>query len=200
MRNIFIPKVNEIRRNIGKPTQKALFIVDSHSTRKNEEAIRLFEENNICVVILPAHSSTILQPLDLTVNGELKRLLRLRFRPKKDLDTATKRNKLLYKTVECLQGAFLAMHITDGFERAGIYPFSKEAPLNSSLVIHADDRVDFTPPAKKNKTTRIAGKVLTLGDPFLHQIASSSPYSNLQLVPVTLPIVPMQSTPLITSP
>jgi hypothetical protein len=149
VKTVFIPHINRIRQQIGKPNQKVLFIVDSHSTRKYQPTIDLFQQHNIFVFILPAHSSTILQPLDLTVNGELKRLLKLRFKPVKGEDKPTKRNRLLYTTVECLQGAFLAMHITDGFSRAGIHPFSIGAPLNSSLVRSANAEMDFQPPAKK---------------------------------------------------
>ena len=86
------------------------------------------------VVVLPAYSSTILQLLDLTVNGEFKRLLKLRFQPRPAEDKPSKRNRLMYHTVHCLQGAFLSMHITDGFAKAGIWPYFPDAPLNSSLI------------------------------------------------------------------
>ena len=128
-----VPYVTQIHLSLNKPTQPALLIVDSHSTRKHQPTILLFTDHNIIVLILPAHSSTILQPLDLIVNGELKCLLKLRFKPKKSEYGPIKHNKLLYTTVDCLQGVFLAMHITDGFFRAGIYPFSEEAPLNSKV-------------------------------------------------------------------
>lgn len=198
VKNVLIPHINKIRQQLGKPNQKALFIVDSHSTRKHQPTILLFEENNICVIILPAHSSTILQPLDLSVNGELKRLLRIRFKPKDGEDTPTKRNRLLYATVECLQGAFLGMVITDGFARAGIFPFSKEAPLKSDLVKHAHDEIDFSPSSKRGKGTTIAGKVLTVGDLPLPSITTSTSPIPLLPGPPSLGIVPLNPAPSIT--
>ena len=101
-----VPYVDQICLSLNKTTQPALLIVDSHSTHKHQPTILLFTQHNIIVLILPAHSSTILQPLDLTVNGELKQLLKLRFKPKKGEDGPTKQNKLLYTTVECLWGHF----------------------------------------------------------------------------------------------
>lgn len=165
VQNAFIPEVENLRKQMNCPNQKALLLVDSHSTRQYKPTIDLFEQHNIFVKILPAHSSTILQPLDLTVNGELKRLLKLRFEPKKGESAPTKRNRLMFTTVECLQGAFLAMHITDGFARAGIYPFNINAPLKSNLVKFTTDTIDFSPPPKRQRGVKIAGKVLTTGTP-----------------------------------
>jgi hypothetical protein len=102
VQNCFIPHIQKIRLQNNLPNQKALLIVYSHSTRKYKPTIKLFEQHNIMVNILPAHSSTILQPLDLSVNGELKRLLKLRFQPKANEDKPTKRSRLMYITVECL--------------------------------------------------------------------------------------------------
>lgn len=172
---VFIPHVEHLRDKLNLPQQKALLLVDSHSTRKYEPTKRLFEQHNIFVKILPAHSSTILQPLDLTVNGEFKRLLRLRFKPRKGETTPTKRSRLMYTSVECLQGAFLSMHITDGFARAGLWPFSVEAPLNSTLVRHTIDAIDFAPPTKRKRGANIAGKVLTTGDLSTSTLPPTSP-------------------------
>lgn len=195
---VFIPHVQQVRERLGKPNQKVLLIVDSHSTRKYAPTIKLLNDHNIYTLILPAHSSTILQPLDLTVNGELKRLLKLRFKPKEGEDRATKRNRLLFISVACLQGAFLAIHIQDGFERAGIHPFSVGAPLDSSLVKHSIDQVEFQPPAKRKRGPTIAGKVLTTGNPLPPAILPPTPNTPLPLPPITPAIAPSNSPPQIT--
>jgi hypothetical protein len=116
----FIPHINKLRQQCNTPNQKALLIVDSHSTHKHEPTIKLFEEHNIMVFILPAHSSTILQPLDLSVNGQLKKLLKDRFKVVEGEDRPTKRNRLMFTTAECLQIAMSGLYIKDGFARAGI--------------------------------------------------------------------------------
>lgn len=185
-----IPHINKVRTQIGKPDQKALLIVDSHSTRKHQPTITLFEEHNVMVIILPAHSSTIIQPLDLSVNGEFKRLLKLRFKTRDNEDGPTKRSRLLFVSVECLQGALLGMYIKDGFARAGIYPFSKKAPLNSSLVKHQIDQIDFSATPKKKPRVSIAGKVLTFGEKPTQAITNPTP--NIALLPAPPTTAPHQ--------
>lgn len=161
---VFIPHINQLRKDHGLPHQKALFIVDSHSTRNYQPTKDLFDQHNILVYILPAHSSTILQPLDLAPNKELKRNLRLNFLPKRDEDRGTKRNRLLFTSVLCLQAALTGLQITLGFARAGIWPFSKGAPLNSNLIRNPLNEVDYQVPKKRTRGARIAGKVLTYGE------------------------------------
>ena len=79
---VFIPHIIQIRKNLNRPNAKALLFIDPHSTRAYPPAIEEFEKNNIMVKVLLAHSSTISQPLDLTVNHELKRTLSIYFQPK----------------------------------------------------------------------------------------------------------------------
>lgn len=196
--NVFLPYVNKLRQKMGKPNQMVLFLVDSHSTRKHEPTIKLFEQYNIMVLILPAHSSTILQPLDLTCNGELKRLLRLNFLPVGGEDRPTKRNRLLYTAVMCLQIALSGLFITCGFSRAGIYPFCAEAPLNSTLVRHPIEEVDFQPPQKKKRGPSIAGKVLTAGLLSAPQICPPAPIPSLPPAPLCKIVVPSCSPAQIT--
>jgi hypothetical protein len=162
---VFIPFVNRIRQELGYPDQKVLLIVDSHVTRAHQPTIDLFEANNILVFIIPAHSSTILQPLDLAPNKELKRNLRLNFVPKKDEDRVVKRNRLLYTSVLCLQASLTGLQISLGFARAGIWPFSKEAPLNSNLIRNPLAELEYQPPKKRTRGQRIAGTILTNGQP-----------------------------------
>lgn len=178
---ILIPYIIQIRIDLGMPGQKALFIVDSHSTRAHQPTILLFETYNILVIILPAHSSTIMQPLDLAPNKEFKRNLRIHFPPKPNEERAEKRNRLLFTTMQCLAPALTPLQITQGFSRAGIWPFSKEAPLNSNLVRNPLAEINFQVPKKRTRGVRIAGKVLTFGE--------SAPPA-LPALPAPLPSLP----------
>src|SRR5271163_2709452 len=111
VRDVFIPHVNNIRKNMGQPNAPVLFLVDSHSTRKHKPTKKLFADNNIIVLVFPAHSSTILQPLDLTSNGELKRLLRANFVVVEGEDgptNATSSFTLLFTAFSLLLEAFMS--------------------------------------------------------------------------------------------
>jgi hypothetical protein len=177
VRDVFIPHVNNLRKNMNKPNAPVLFIVDSHSTRKHEPTKKLFADNNIIVLILPAHSSTILQPLDLTCNGELKRLLRANFVVVESEDGPNKRNRLLHTAVYCLQLALGGLHVMNGFSRAGIHPFSKQAPLKSNLIRNPLAEITLSPLAKKKRGLSIAGKILVNGVD--QTLALSPPPSNI---------------------
>jgi hypothetical protein len=73
--SMFIKHVNYIRASRHIQDKRALLIVDGHSTRASTRATKALEDANVDLLILPAHSSTILQPLDLTCNGIFKQQL-----------------------------------------------------------------------------------------------------------------------------
>ena len=61
----FIPYVNMIRgSNLN---QHALLICDAHVSRRNSEVCRILKENNIDMLVLPAHVTSVVQPLDIRV-------------------------------------------------------------------------------------------------------------------------------------
>eukprot|EP00026_Physarum_polycephalum_P014184 Phypoly_transcript_14671.p1 GENE.Phypoly_transcript_14671~~Phypoly_transcript_14671.p1 ORF type:complete len:180 (+),score=25.55 Phypoly_transcript_14671:313-852(+) len=159
-----IPYVEQIRRLKGCPNQPALLIADSHVTRGHKPTIDLLEQHNIHLKILPAHSSTILQPLDLSCNKEFKRALCLVFPPLPNEDKPTKRNRLLYSSVFALQSAFLGYQIQAGFKRSGLFPYSPEAPLDSNLVRNPLVERSFEPPKKRRR-----------GSPLLASFSPPSP-------------------------
>ncbi len=73
MRKIFVPYVIT-QRTLLKLSKKApaVLVVDGHSSRYNPSTLRYLRRNFIHLLILPAHSSHILQPLDLTLNHLVK--------------------------------------------------------------------------------------------------------------------------------
>ncbi len=161
IRAVFIPHVNNIRQINRCPHQKALLLVDPHSTQDFAPALGECEEHNILVLTFPAHSSTILQPLDLEVNMELKRVLGNHFKPIKDELKEDRRIRLLDASVHALQIALAGLYIKSSFARAGIWPYSKEAPLNSHLVRDPLNEPVTNKPNKKRRGHQIAGRILT---------------------------------------
>ena len=69
----FIPFVNEKRKKHG--DKQALLVLDSHSSRACAETMKALSEAKIDCITIPAHTSHVVQPLDLTVNGMFKRFL-----------------------------------------------------------------------------------------------------------------------------
>src|SRR5205807_1227108 len=110
---------------------KALLIVDGHSSRLDPTSISALQEHSIDELIIPAHSSTILQPLDLAPFGSFKSLFSKHFKLQLDKSKDVRRIRLLAIAAMCLDSALSLLHITSGFSHAGIFPFNKIAPLNS---------------------------------------------------------------------
>jgi hypothetical protein len=156
-----VPGVNNFRQQSNELDAWALVIVDGHNSRDLAEAVQLCRDHRIILACMPAHSSTICQPLDLTVNYIFKVNIRNFFKPIEGESVPEKRNRLLFLSMYALQVAFNAYTIEKGFARAGIYPFSREAPLNSRYI---KSPAIPTPPSKPPKGTKrrsISGRVLT---------------------------------------
>jgi hypothetical protein len=75
MLNVFLKEVKRRREDIDKPDQRALLILDGHSSRLQLNLWKKFFEVMVYVLVLPSHTSQITQPLDRTVNYHFKCLL-----------------------------------------------------------------------------------------------------------------------------
>jgi len=73
MRTIFVKQViaDRIKYNLP-PDEPAVLIVDGHSSRYYAPTLKLLKKNHIKLLVLPAHSSHLLQPLDLGPNRIIK--------------------------------------------------------------------------------------------------------------------------------
>lgn len=163
VKRVFIPYVARRRQELGCSTLRALLLVDGHSSRDNEATTALLERANVDCLVIPAHSSTILQPLDLTVNGVFKTTLAEHWKPIQGEEKDTRRVRLLAVAALALEAAMSTLHVTAGFARAGIYPFNKQVPLNSDLIRNPLLEVGYQRPRKRSRGPRIAGFLLTSG-------------------------------------
>ena len=156
-----IPDINNVRRTSGQLDAWSLMIVDGHNSRDLAEAVEVCWAHRIVLACMPAHSSAICQPLDLSVNGIYKNNIRNFFKPKEGESTPDKCNRLLFLSIYALQVAFNAYNIQLGFSRAGIYPFSPQAPLNSRYIKSPFVPTPPSAPPKGTKRRSISGRVLT---------------------------------------
>ena len=76
MRDIFIPFVNDERRFVSADKQHAVLIVDGHISRYALAGLNLLREHDIDLLIIPAHTSHVCQPLDLGLNHFIKLFFR----------------------------------------------------------------------------------------------------------------------------
>lgn len=156
----FLPHLNEAREITGKKDGWALLLVDGHKSRDHMPTILTMDAHKVVILVLPAHSSTVLQPLDLTCNHEVKRLLATYFTIRKGEGREEMRLRLLETAAGVLEMALASLVIKNGFSRAGIWPFSQDGCLKSSLVRNPLDEVINEAPPKKPRRIGISGKML----------------------------------------
>jgi hypothetical protein len=134
--------------------------VDGHNSRDLAEAVEACYSHHIILACIPAHSSAICQPLDLSVNRIYKVNIHNFFKPTEGESVPNKCNRLFFLSIYTLQIAFNTYNIQLGFSKAGIHPFSHQAPLNSRYI-----KSPFAPtplaPTKGTKRRSISGCVLT---------------------------------------
>ncbi len=72
MRDVFIRFVNDERRYVPTDKQHAVLIADGHISRYALPGLYLLRDNDIDLLIIPAHTSHVAQPLDLGLNHFIK--------------------------------------------------------------------------------------------------------------------------------
>jgi len=133
LRNIFLPETRP-----ANPSEKRLLILDGHGSHTTEEFMWLAFSNNVQLLFLPAHTSHVLQPLDLSVFGPLKARYRARYNEVvSGFDEGTVAEKRAF--LECYRQARVCgmteSNIKAGWKATGLWPVSLRKPLSNGLVI-----------------------------------------------------------------
>ena len=111
LQTVFIPHVNTIRSSIH---QHALLICDAHSSRHNEDVWNLLKANNIDMLVLPAHVTSIFQPLDKGVFTVYKRYLR-KYKDRHGM------YELLRASADCFRKSTTSVEIDNGWNGSNLF-------------------------------------------------------------------------------
>ena len=121
-----------------KPTdsaQRRLLIMDGHGSHITANVIAYCMEHTIDLLILPPHTSHVLQPLDVSVFSPLKRALAV------ETDAASRlhpgrisRTEWTSMYIRARQSAFRASNIISGFRATGLWPLSPISVLEKLLA------------------------------------------------------------------
>ena len=127
----------------GLRTEKALIILDGHSSRENPLALLLLRKANVEVVVLPSHTTHVLQIFDVGLASPLKTAFASRF--KKQLKVAANDAGLTSNAAK-FRFACIAAFIDSwrcsctpsnclaAAKVTGIFPFNPDAVRNSQFV------------------------------------------------------------------
>ena len=145
----FASEVNKRREGVAriygrdKAQYPCFLLLDGHKSRLNSDAIEVLYNNNIRVIILPAHTSHVTQPFDVSIARPFKIALRTtkESNPKwlqEKLaglnDTARKRFVMVLAIIDSWKKAATTQNICSGWEKAGLYPLNKDRVLGSPYV------------------------------------------------------------------
>ena len=126
-----------------------VLIFDGHRSHITLNIVESARNNNIHIILLPPHTTHVLQPLDVAVFKPVKtELIKVIMNHNTNSNCAdiTQKDfpKLLKDLVESKK-VFLLRHAVAGFETTGIYPLDKDNMLGQidSLDIQNDGSVDL---------------------------------------------------------
>jgi hypothetical protein len=134
----FAEDIKRKRAELKQPNAPALLIVDGHSSRADAATMRrLRDEHNIHVLTLVAHSTHVLQPLDVQVFAAFKAQLKLHSRDRRAAfaKAAPERRAALMETVQKAHyHAVESTIVQTGWKKSGLWPVDRSMPLKHEAV------------------------------------------------------------------
>ena len=135
-------------------------LLDGHSTRTSERAKAAFRQANVTDVIIPPHTSHIIQPLDRGVNLSFKQHLKNYITYQHEGGIPGQRRMLIRAAVKAASAALNPVTITDCFAETGFVPWNPKLIMGDETKI-IDDSVaptHLSPPRSRGAAvTNTAG-------------------------------------------
>jgi hypothetical protein len=170
-----------------------MLIIDRHGSYLTIEFVTYCWDYKVSPFLLPAHSTHLLQPLDVGVFQAFKKY------HQNVLDTAIRYGGLDFKHDDFL-AAFQEMHdrtfkigtIKSAFQKTGLYPFDPKLVLNK-MTEFADPRPESVEPPSTPNHLQIPTKATLTTPVYMSQIAYLSDYIDqrtVQAISGKVPISP----------
>jgi hypothetical protein len=119
------------------PIQRRLLIMDGHSSHITANFIAYCIDKAIDMLILPPHSSHILQPLDISIFAPLKRALAAETDAVSQLDSGRiSRVEWTEMYIRARARAFTVVNIQSGWKASGLVPLSPITVLEKYTTTH----------------------------------------------------------------
>jgi hypothetical protein len=115
----------------GNPDDARLLIVDGHGSHTSDEFMTMCYLNNVYLLFLPAHTSHVLQPLDLGCFSSLKAVYRRQVGEHMALTDETRVGKARFLEfyTNARQIGLSKANIQSGWRAIGLYPRNVNKPL-----------------------------------------------------------------------
>ena len=111
------------RSNLRSPDEYHLVIRDGHDSHISAEMVNFCIQHRINLLLLPPHSSHLMQPLDVAVFGPLKHAISLQIsRLLRSGITRIQKAEWLERYIEAREHAITNANILAGWRGAGLFP------------------------------------------------------------------------------
>ena len=138
------------------PPEPRLLVLDGHGSHETDEFMfRCFEED-IYLTYLPAHSSHVLQPLDLSVFSPIKTIYKQQLALLGHIDTDTEttphnKQRFLSCYNAARKKALESKTVQSGWKATGLWPVNIAKPLMSPLLVSNCNKAPSILPADLQK-------------------------------------------------
>lgn len=109
------------------PNQQIIIIFDGHKSHINVPVLEWAKKNNIILFVLPAHTSHVLQPLDVACYGPLQKIYN--YACQKFIREHPSSKITRYNIAELASNAYVTAlsvnNLRAAFEKTGIFPFNR---------------------------------------------------------------------------
>jgi hypothetical protein len=119
MKQTIEKEVKRVREKSSDMKKEALLILDGHTSRNNRRFWEHFHDLGITVLVLPAHTSHLLQPLDLGPNAAFKKALEKADPFPKKREIRETLESFIRSLCDCFYAAMEPHIVRSSFERAG---------------------------------------------------------------------------------
>lgn len=127
-----------------------LVVMDSHSSHVTPEAIKLAQDNGIELMTFPAHTTHILQPLDVSIFKSLKSHWRsvVSDHLRENIGISVSRLDFARLVTKAYLASFSLSNILSGFRATGLFPVDRTAIDDEKLelsLLSEKDGTDVSP-------------------------------------------------------
>jgi hypothetical protein len=118
------------------PAHPVVLLMDSHASHISPEAVSLVKSNNVFLLTFPAHTTQLLQPLDVGIYKSLKSHWSHEVNKFMRKNATEKSNRTSFHLIlsPAFVQSFRAKNIQNTFKKTGIYPFSSDAVPPEALA------------------------------------------------------------------
>ena len=119
----------------GRGDQKVLLLLDGHKSHVSIGLADWAKEHNIILFILPAHTSHLLQPMDVACYGPFERIYNFQcHKLMRETHEIITRNNVCKIACNVYAKALCPENLMSAFKKTGIYPLDKEAIAKEYII------------------------------------------------------------------